>query len=191
MNKNLKKEDQPSVKDAITNIETKKKEIAGVDLDDILNTVPKASSANLAQWVGTVTLVEENIPYLKSFKSSVTQRRFQLAIIDSLIEAIKAGNGSHVFKSTVDVDHFDSNQVFNTYTTKYTTSTHNNNPSNTRMGHLWGGQLLGNVAWNGKQAAKWLAANDLPDTVAFFKVTKQLTNQLANTKPAQRGLFYV
>ena len=172
MNKNLKKEDQQSVKDAITNIETKKKEIAGVNLDDILNTVPKASSANLAQWVGTVTLVEENLPYLKSFKAMVSRRRFQLAIVDSLIEAIKTGNGSHVFKSTVDVDDFDSNQVFKTYKTKYATSTHNNNSSNPRMGHFWGGQLLGHVAWDGQQAAKWLAANDLPDTVAFFKVTK-------------------
>ena len=149
-------------------------------LDDVLNAKTKAAkTANYNSWVGTVTVVEENINALLAYKQECPRRRFQLAMIDSLIEAIQAGNGSHTFKDSSEAQHFDFTKVFDKYAEKYATSTEKNSRDNGRLSHNWGAQLLGKVSWSDTQYHKqWLAANNLPKDgmVAFFKVTKSKTS---------------
>ena len=153
-------------------------------LDDVLNAKPKeaTSSADYGDWVGTVTVVEENINALLAYKQQCPRRRFQLAIIDALIEAIQAGNGSHTFKDSSEAQEFDSKQVVSKYISTYAPSQKRKekvSPDNPRMAHNWGAQLLGlHLRSDTVNHREWLAANSLPKDgmVAFFKVTKTKTS---------------
>ena len=110
-------------------------------LDDGLNAKPKAtSSADYGDWAGTVTVVEENINALLAYKQQCPRRRFQLAIIDALIEAIQAGNGSHTFKDSSEAQEFDSKQVVSKYISTYAPSQKRKekvSPDHPRMAHNW------------------------------------------------------
>ena len=149
-------------------------------LNDVLNAKPikTITTADYGDWVGTVTVVEENINALLTYKQQCPGRKFQLAIIDALIEAIQAGNGSHTFKDSSEAQDFDAKQVVSKYKSTYASSQKrkdNVSADNPRMAHFWGSQLLGLHSWaDNVNHRNWLAANNLPKDgmVAFFKVTK-------------------
>lgn len=185
------KQQVSDVQQAMNNIDKRKKSLAG----DLSNTQPNrtstgatGSSALLSDWVGQVSIVEENAELIRSYLQMVTGKRFVQSIIRSVLAAIDETNKERdlvetdqyvLFKDTTAVAHFDETNVFNYHVKFYSLNDERVaklSPSNDRMAHEWGQKILGKVAWDGKEANQWLIANGLdPKTqgkVAFFKREK-------------------
>jgi len=175
------KQQVTDVQQAMNNIDKRKKSLAG----DLANTQPNrtssgatGSSALLSDWVGQVSIVEENAELIRSYLQMVTGKRFVQSIIRSVLAAIDESDEDYVlFKDTAEVAHFDETNVFNHHVKFYSLSEERVaklSPSNDRMAHEWGQKILGKAAWDGKEANQWLIANglELKSKVAFFKREK-------------------
>ena len=168
---------------AMDNVDKRKKSLAS-DLaatpTNTKSTGATGSSALLSDWVGKVSIVEENAELIRSYLQMVTGKRFVQSIIRTVLNAIDESDEDYVlFKDTAEVAHFDETNVFNHHVKFYSLNDERVSklsPSNDRMAHEWGQKILGKVAWDGKEANQWLIANGLdPKTqgkVAFFKRDK-------------------
>ena len=163
-NKAATQVDNRTGREAARDVDTKQASI----LEAILGAQPKGgTSAGYQSWVGKVTLVESSAPKVASFIGATSRKKGHRAMIQELAKLIQAGNGSHTFANVGEVEHFDQNEVFRAGAFR--------SVNNARVGHgVWGGQLLGQVAYDDVAAMAWCKANGFEDNkFPIFEVKRR------------------
>jgi hypothetical protein len=163
VNKAVTQVDNRTGREAAMAVDTKQASI----LEAILGAKPKGGSkAGYRSWVGKVSLVQSSAPKVASFIGATSKKRGHRVIIQELAKLIQKGNGSHTFANVGAVEHFDQTEVYVAGSFK--------SPNNARIGDgNWGGQLLGQVAYEDVAATDWCQANGFKDNMfPIFKVTR-------------------
>jgi len=164
VNKAASQVDNRTGREAALAVDTKQASI----MEAILGAKPKGGKkAGYKSWVGKVTLVQSSAPKVASFIGATSKKKGMRAIIQEIAKLIQAGNGSHTFANVGEVEHFDQNEV---YRAGDFTS-----PNNARVGNgIWGGQLLGTVAYTDTDAVDWCQANGFKDNMfPIFEVKRR------------------
>ena len=164
VNKAASQVDNRTGREAAMAVDTKQASI----MEAILGAKPKGGKkAGYKSWVGKVTLVQSSAPKVASFIGATSRKKGIRAMIQELAKLIQAGNGSHTFANVGEVEHFDQHEIFEAgeFTSR----------NNARIGNgIWGGQLLGQVAYDDVAATDWCQANGFKDyKFPIFQVSKR------------------
>ena len=163
-NKAATQVDNRTGREAARDVDTKQASI----MEAIIGATPKGgTSAGYQSWVGKVTLVQSSAPKVASFIGATSKKKGIRVMTQELAKLIQAGNGSHTFANVGEVEHFDQNEVYEAGGFRSV-----NNP---RIGNgIWGGQLLGEVAYDDVDAMAWCQANGYKDNMfPIFEVKRR------------------